>query len=233
VTMNVLITGVGREGQMGEALAAAFAADGARLALVDRTAAHVDARADALRAAGAEVHAYACDLTDDAAVAAVAASARSALGDVDAVVCAAGGFAMTGPVDAEDVAAWERQIAVNLTTAHVTTRAVLPMLRRTRGALVYFASASALPGAKVGGMAAYVAAKSGVLALMHAVAADERAHGVRANAVAPTAIRTATNVADMGPDAAYVEREEVARVVRWLCSEEARSVTGQVVRLGA
>lgn len=229
--MNVLITGVGREGQVGEALARAFAESGARLALVDRTPDQVEARAAELRASGAIVHAYACDLTDAEAVAGVVASVQRDLGDLDAIVCAAGGFAATGAVDAGDVAAWERQIAINLTTAHVTTRATLATLRRTRGALVYFASAAALPGAAPKGLAAYAAAKSGVLALMRAVAADERRTGVRANAVAPTAIRTTRNEADMGTDAAYVEREDVAAVVRWLCSEEARSVTGQVVTL--
>jgi len=70
------------------------------------------------------------------------------------------------------------------------------------------------------------------VALMRAVAADERQAGVRANAVALSAVRTAANVAALGADATYVEREDVARVVRWLCSEEARSVTGQIVRLG-
>jgi NAD(P)-dependent dehydrogenase (short-subunit alcohol dehydrogenase family) len=80
-------------------------------------------------------------------------------------------------------------------------------------------------------MAAYAAAKSGVLILMRAVAEEERGTGVRANAVAPTAIRTAENVASMGEGARYVEREEVAGVVAWLCSDDARTVTGQVLSL--
>jgi NAD(P)-dependent dehydrogenase (short-subunit alcohol dehydrogenase family) len=54
---------------------------------------------------------------------------------------------------------------------------------------------------------------------------------VRANAVAPAAIRTATNIAEMGADAGYVTREAVAEVVVWLCSDAARAVTGQVVRV--
>lgn len=229
--MNVLITGVGREGQLGEALAGAFAAGGARLALVDRTAANVEARAAAVRQAGGEAHPFACDLTAPAAVADVVARVDRALGGLDAVVCAAGGFAMTGRLDEGDVATWDRMLAVNLATAHVTTRAALPLLRRSGGALVYFASPAALPGGSGGGMAAYVAAKAGVVALMRAVAADERGAGVRANAVALGAVRTAANVAAMGDDAGYVEREDVARVVRWLCSAEAASVTGQVVAL--
>jgi NAD(P)-dependent dehydrogenase (short-subunit alcohol dehydrogenase family) len=78
-----------------------------------------------------------------------------------------------------------------------------------------------------------VAAKSGVLALMRAVAEDEREAGVRANALAPTAIRTARNLAEMGEGVAYVSREEVGAIVAWLCSDAARSITGQAIRLGA
>jgi NAD(P)-dependent dehydrogenase (short-subunit alcohol dehydrogenase family) len=64
---------------------------------------------------------------------------------------------------------------------------------------------------------------------MRAVAAEERGHGVRANAVAPSAIRTATNVGAMGEDARYVEREEVAEAVMFLCS--ATAVNAQVLTL--
>jgi NAD(P)-dependent dehydrogenase (short-subunit alcohol dehydrogenase family) len=80
-------------------------------------------------------------------------------------------------------------------------------------------------------MAAYAVAKSGVITLMRAVAQEEGVHGVRANAVAPTSIRTAANIESMGSDANYVERSEIASTVLWLCSEEASAVTGQVVKL--
>jgi len=153
-------------------------------------------------------------------------------GRVDALVNIAGGFAMSGPVAESDFAVWQRQFAINLTTAYLTTRAFLPLLRAARGAIVYFGSAAALPGAKVGKMSAYAAAKAGVLTLMRAVAEEERATGVRANALAPTAIRTASNLESMGESARYVEREQVASAVLWLCSEEASGVTGQVVQLG-
>ncbi len=228
----VLITGVGREGQVGEALARAFAATGARLALVDRTTANAERHAAALRAEGHEAHGFGCDLADAEQVDALIAQVRAIVGDVDALVCAAGGFAATGPLDATDVGDWERQLVINLKTALLATRAALPMLRRTRGSIVYFGSVAALPGSTGGGMSAYAAAKSGVLALMRAVAEDERAHGVRANAVAPTSIRTAANVAAMGDRADYVSREEVAASVLWLCSDAARAVSGQVLRLG-
>ncbi len=218
---------------MGEALADAFAREGATLALLDREADEVAARAATLRARGALATAHPCDLTDPDAVTAAVAEVRAAHGDrVDALVLAAGGFAMSGPLADSDPSVWQRQFAINLTTAYLATRGFLPMVRAGRGALCYFASAAVLPDGGSAGIAAYAAAKSGVLSLMRTVATEEREHGVRANAVAPTSIRTAANTADMGDDADYVEREELARMVVWLCSDDARRVTGQAVRAG-
>jgi NAD(P)-dependent dehydrogenase (short-subunit alcohol dehydrogenase family) len=228
----VVLTGVGREGQVGEVVARVFAERGARVAAIDRLEAEVEARAAALRAMGARATAHVCDLTDESQLRTVAGDITELSGGrVDALVNLAGGFAMSGPVAESDVSVWHRQFAINLTTAYLTTRAFLPLVRQARGAIVFFASAAALPGAKVKEMSAYAAAKAGVLSLMRAVAEEERSNGVRANAVAPTSIRTAQNIASMGEGARYVEREEVADVVAWLCSEEARVVTGQVVGL--
>ena len=218
---------------MGEALAWAFARAGWGVAVADRDAAQVEARAAALRGAGHEVLALATDLTDPAATDSALARVRDGFGSLDALVCAAGGFGMTGALDESDPTAWHRQFAINLTTAYLATRAALPLLRARRGAIVYFGSVAALPGGNPSGMAAYAAAKAGVLALMQAVARQERDAGVRANAVAPTAIRTAANEEAMGHDAAYVERDEVAGAVLWLCSDATRAITGQVIRLGS
>ncbi|MDQ3698102.1 MAG: SDR family oxidoreductase [Gemmatimonadota bacterium] len=229
---TVVLTGVGRPGQLGEVVAGAFAARGARLVVVDVEAGEAEARAAAIRAAGGDARGLGCDLTDAAQVAALAGDVGAvAAGRVDALVNMAGGFAMSGPVDESEVAVWHRMIEINLTTAYVATRAFLPLLRSTRGAIVYFASAAVLPGGRGGGMAAYAAAKSGVLALMRAVADEERETGVRANAIAPTTIRTAANVAAMGDSARYVEREAVAETVLFLCSDRAGAITGQAVRL--
>lgn len=228
----VVVTGVGRAGQAGEAIARAFAEEGASIVAIDRNPDDVEARATELRDAGHSALAFPCDLTDQAQVDAVARTiAASHNGRIDALVNAAGGFAMSGPLAESDTAVWHRQFAINLTTAYLATRALLPLLRPTRGAIVYFTSAAALPGAKVKQMAAYAAAKSGVVALMRAVAQEERDTGVRSNAVAPTAIRTAMNLESMGDAVRYVEREEVARTVMFLCSSAASAVTGQVVEL--
>ena len=228
----VLVTGIGREGQVGEAVATALADAGAAIAAVDLLSDAVDARVGALRARGARADGYPCDLTNESAVQALAQTiAASHGGRIDALVHLAGGFAMSTVADGV-LALWQKQLALNLTTAALTARAFLPLIRAARGAFVFFGSAAALPGASVANMAPYATAKSGVLTLMRAIAEEERAAGVRANALAPTSIRTADNEKSMGSDARYVEREEVARVVVWLCSDASRPVTGQVIGLG-
>jgi NAD(P)-dependent dehydrogenase (short-subunit alcohol dehydrogenase family) len=227
---GIVLTGVGRPGQVGEAVALAFAQQGARVFLVDRQETEARARAEALVAQGLRAASLAADLTDPAAVAALADRLRDATnGRVHALVHLAGGFSMSGPVVESDPAEWSRLFAINATTAYLTARAFLPLLRATKGAAVFFASEAALAGARAGGRAAYAAAKGAVVTLVHAIAEEEREHGVRANAVAPTSIRTADNLAAMGSDAPMVTREAVADVVLWLCSDAARAVTGQVV----
>jgi len=227
---TVLLTGVGADGQVGQVVARAFAEQGGSLILVDRTAEHVDARVNELTRDGLLATGYPCDLTDGAAVKSLVGRIREKHGDsVHAFVHMAGGFAMSGPVAESTDEVWSRQIAINLTTAFNTARAVLPMVRDGKGAIVFFASEAVLPGATGARMSAYAVAKSGVVALMRAIAAEERPNGVRANAVAPSSIRTATNVRDMGDKAKYIEREQVADVVLFLCSARASAVSGLVV----
>jgi len=227
---SVVLTGVGREGQVGEAVARAFADLGARVFLVDRQESEARARADALVAAGRRAAGLGVDLTDENAVSALAERVRDATGGrVHAVVHLAGGFVSSGQLVESDASLWNRQFALNATTAYLTARAFLPMLRASKGALVFFASEAILPGGKTAGISAYAASKSALVALMQSIAQEEAPRGVRANAVAPTSIRTAANIATMGPDASYVSREDVAKVVLWLCSEDARAVTGQTI----
>ena len=229
---SVVLTGVGREGQVGEAVATAFAELGARVFLVDHDEANARARADALIKASRRAASLGADLTDETAVAALAERVRDATGGrLNALVHLAGGFVSSGSVADSDPALWHRQFAMNATTAYLTARAFLPQLRAGKGAVVFFASEVVLPGGKVAGVSAYAASKSALVALMHSIAQEEGTRGVRSNAVAPTTIRTAKVLAAMGPDASYVAREDVARVVLWLCSEEARAVNGQLIHV--
>lgn len=229
---TVVLTGVGAKGQVGEAVARAFADLGASLVLVDRTADKVQERVDEITGLGRAAHGYACDLTDERSVASLIDSVRRDHGDrVNALVHMAGGFAMSGPVAESAVDVWQRQLSINLTTAYLTTRAFLPLLRPAKGAIVLFSSEAALPGATGSNRSAYAIAKTGVATLMRSIANEERKNGVRANALAPISIRTAANVSAMGKDARYIEREQVASVVTFLCSNGASAITGELLAL--
>ena len=227
-----VVTGVGRAGQVGEAVAREFGRRGAAVAIIDILLTNAEPIAAALRAEGLAVSAYGCDLADHAAIGAVARTIADAHeGRIHALANVAGGFALSGPVAESDPAVFDRQIRINLSSAYGATRACLPFLRTAHGAIVFMAAAAALPGGRVAGLSAYAAAKCGLLALMRSVAQEERANGVRANALAPTAIRTATNLDTMGEKIAYVERESVAGMIAFLCSDAARNVSGQVIEL--
>jgi NAD(P)-dependent dehydrogenase (short-subunit alcohol dehydrogenase family) len=227
---TVVLTGVGRPGQVGEAVAQAFAQRGARLLLVAHRMDEARARAEALVAQGRQATPFAADLTDVGAVTSLADAIRAqADGQVHALVHIAGGFSMSGPVADSDPGEWTRLFAINGTTAYLVARAFIPLLRATRGSLTCFASEAVLPGAHAKNRAAYTAAKGAVVALTRAVAEEERANGVRANAVAPSTIRTTDNIAAMGEETAMVSREAVAEVVCWLASDAARAVTGQLI----
>jgi len=227
---TVLLTGVGADGQVGQVVARAFAESGASLLLVDRSRDHVDARVAELTRDGHAADGFACDLTDRSAVESLVAQIRERKGEsIHALVHMAGGFGMSGPVAESTDDVWNRQIAINLTTAFVTARAFLPMLRAGRGSIVFFASEAVLPGSTGARTSAYAVAKAGVVTLMRAIAAEERQNAVRANAVAPATIRTTTNVREMGAGAKFVEREQVADVVLYLCSQHASAISGLVV----
>jgi NAD(P)-dependent dehydrogenase (short-subunit alcohol dehydrogenase family) len=228
-----VLTGVSKPGQVGEVVARWFAERGVSVVLIDRTGVEAEQRAKELRDRGLSATAFRADLTDTTQLDSVARSVTDQFGGIDALVNIAGGFAMSGKVAESDPEAWARTLAMGLTTAYLTTRAFLPLLRTRRGAVVFFASAAALPAAKVAEMSAYAVSKAGVITLMRAVAQEERDTGVRSNALAPTAIRTATNIESMGDRVRYVERDEVADMVHFLCfSEASHSITGQVIQLG-
>lgn len=230
--MLTLITGVGAKGQVGEAVATTMARRGDQLVLVSRSPDDVTERVADLAAAGFAAAGYACDLADAAAVAALATQIHAAHGGrLDNVVHLAGGFALTGPIPDSDPLQVDRMMRINYLTAFNVARAFMRAVREAGGSFVFFASENVLDGARTKGSAGYTAAKSAVVALMRSLADEGREFGVRANALAPASIRTATNESAMGSDARYVEREAVADAVAFLCSAEANAITGQVIRL--
>jgi NAD(P)-dependent dehydrogenase (short-subunit alcohol dehydrogenase family) len=227
----VVVTGVSRPGQLGDAVARSFASDGDRVILVARRVEDAEACADAMAGGADRPLAFGCDLADADAVRDLADRVVGATGGIDVVVHAAGGFAVSGPVATSDPAVWNAQIAMNLHTAYAVARGFLPALRERHGSITFVASQAALPGARIAGVSAYAVAKGGVLALMRAIAQEERAHQVRANAVAPGTLGTAANWQALPQTTPTVSLESVVHAVRFLASADARDVSGQVIEL--
>ena len=227
-----LVTGVGRVGQIGQAVAAGLGAAGARLVLADRSAETLDERVREFATARVEAAASPGDLTDPRAARAAVGLAEARFGGLDVVINVAGGLTTYGPFEAIEIAAFEREIAINLRTAFCVCQAAVPSLRRRGGgAIACFTSIAVLQPQP--NLAAYAAAKGGVAALARALARELRDDGIRVNALAPEAVRTSTNLQDMGSDARFVEMADVVRTVLWLVSDEARLVTGQILPLVA
>jgi NAD(P)-dependent dehydrogenase (short-subunit alcohol dehydrogenase family) len=159
----------------------------------------------------------------------------SAVGDVvglagdglRAVVNLVGGFAAAGRVHETPVEEFEQQLRLNLRPAYLVTAAALPvMLSAGDGSVVCVSSRAALQ--PFAGAAGYITSKAAVLAFVDALHAEYRDDGIRANAVLPSVIDTPANRAAM-PDAdfdTWVAPAEIARVIRFLCSEEAAPTSG-------
>jgi NADP-dependent 3-hydroxy acid dehydrogenase YdfG len=181
----VLITGASQG--IGAAIAKVFAQEvrGVRLALVARNARNLGTVARACAKLGATVETWTCDVSDEAAVAAMAKAVAQRFGAVDMLINNAGVFA-GAPFAELGVADFDRIIAANLRSAFLVTRAMVPaMVRRKRGD-VFFMSSIAGRGAYPNG-AAYCAAKFGVSGLAQVLRAETKGTGVRVCCVYPGA----------------------------------------------
>lgn len=223
----VIVTGVGDRGQVGYAVAEAFVSAGARV-VVTSWGDGIRGRAGEL---GESVVGVAADLTDPAGAESVVSAARDRWGRLDVLVNVAGGLHVTRSVSSTSPDEWQREVDSNARTAFLMSRAALPLLRESSGAIVNFASPAGLRA--VGGMAAYSAGKAGVVALTRSLAREERDRGVRVNAIAPGMIDTAQNRESV-PDAdavKWVTREEIVGVVRFLAGDQGRGVNGETIRV--
>jgi NAD(P)-dependent dehydrogenase (short-subunit alcohol dehydrogenase family) len=170
------------------------------------------------------------DLFDPQSVARVVARAASRHGDeppLAAVVNLVGGFASGGRVHETPIDDFETQFRLNLRPTYLVCSAALPaLLERGDGAIVCVSTRAAkrpFPGA-----AGYIASKAAVLALVEALAAEYTRDGIRTNSILPSVIDTPANRAAQ-PDAdhsRWVQPDDIAKVIRFLCSEEAGPVSG-------
>jgi NAD(P)-dependent dehydrogenase (short-subunit alcohol dehydrogenase family) len=219
---TVLITGA--SGNLGRAVAEAFAAQGANLVLIDRNAQHL---AQTFGAESARRMFAVVDLLDGAQVAAMAAKAAERFRRLDALCNIAGGFTMGEPVHATSDATWQMMFDLNARTLLNAVRAVVPrMLEAGGGAIVNVGAFAAQKGAAQ--MGAYTASKSVVIRLTEAMAGELREKGINVNCVLPTVIDTPENRKSM-PDvdpARWVAPHDLANVIVFLASPAARAIHG-------
>jgi NAD(P)-dependent dehydrogenase (short-subunit alcohol dehydrogenase family) len=159
-----------------------------------------------------------------------AEAAVATVGDLDAVVDLIGGFSSGPRVHETDPEDFERMIRLNLTPAFTLARAAMPrMMARAGGAFVGVSARPALrpfPGA-----AGYITAKAALLAFIQALDAEYRGHGIRCNAILPSVIDTPAN-REAEPDAdwsRWVPPEQIAKVVRFLLSEDSQPTSGAAI----
>ena len=239
-----LVTGAGRG--IGRATAIALAATGVPVVATARSVDELDAVVAEIAAAGGEAAAIACDLGDRAQSTTLVEQSASLFGPIDILVNNAG---MGSSADPRPLAEyrdefWDQTLELNLTAPYVLSKAALPHMRAQQwGRIVTVASINGrIPSPHSG---AYVASKHGVIGLMRVLALEVAAEGITVNCVNPGPVRTRVNELRVAYDAkrlgreigeyergltpigGRLEPEDIAPMVVYLASDDARMITGQ------
>ena len=233
---NVIVTGGGRG--IGQATAAAFAAEGADVLVLGRTAADLDATVGQIEAAGGSAWAQTCDVCDERQVDAAVAAAMARWGRIHVLVNNAGIDDDT-PFLQVDRDRWRQVLDTNLTGAFLMAQAVArEMAKAGGGAILHNASIDASGGD--GPFVAYNASKAGLLGLNRTMALELAEHGIRSNCVSPGFTHTEMTEKAVGPKLMeylngsfarvpmrrLVKPTEIAAAFAFLASDDASGITG-------
>jgi NAD(P)-dependent dehydrogenase (short-subunit alcohol dehydrogenase family) len=241
-----IVTGGGRG--IGRAIARRFAAEGAAVLVTARSANEIEAVAAEIRAAGGRAAAVAGDVSREEDCSRIVESARKEFGRVDILVNCAGIFGPVKPVEEISPAEWDEALAINLRSAFLLSRLVLPeMYARGSGVILNISSLAAKAAFAL--EAPYAASKAGLLGLTRCLAAEAARKGVRVNAICPGPVFETKMSKDLGMELSrrmgldskkQVEdfaktvlqgrgqtAEEIAAAAVFLVSSQASAITGQ------
>jgi NAD(P)-dependent dehydrogenase (short-subunit alcohol dehydrogenase family) len=226
---NTSVLVAGGTGGLGRAVSLAFLEEGAKVAVTYREQKEFDVLKNAA-GANTSLQGHRADVTDEAAVRQLVERILLEQQRLDVVVNTVGGYAGGVKLWELEPRVFDQMLALNLRSGYLISRAVVPfMLKQRRGAIVNIASKAAVDHGA--GAAAYAASKAAAVAMIDSLAADLKGTGVRANSILPSIIDTEANRKAM-PDADFArwpKPEDIARVVLFLCSDDAKLIHGAAI----
>jgi NAD(P)-dependent dehydrogenase (short-subunit alcohol dehydrogenase family) len=220
----------GGTGGLGRAVTLAFLEEGAQVVVTFRKQEELDAVRSSAGVNAGHLEGFAVDVTDEAAVRQFVEKILAKHGRLDALVNTVGGYAGGVKLWETETKVFDQMLALNLRSGYALSRAAArAMLKQGRGAIVNVAAKAAFDHAA--GAAAYAASKAAAVAMLDSLAADLKGSGVRVNSILPSIIDTETNRKAM-PNADFAKwpkPEDIARVILFLCSEDARVIHGAAI----
>jgi NAD(P)-dependent dehydrogenase (short-subunit alcohol dehydrogenase family) len=183
-----------------------------------------------LQSLSPRIIAYAADLTVEGEVERFIDSVLARAGRIDILVHAAGAYAGGDRVEETPAAVWDRMMALNLRTAFLVCRGVLPSMRKQGFGRII--TIGAMPAVRPSpNRAAYAVSKRGVITLTEVIAEEVKGTGITANVIAPGTILTDANREPGADTSAWVTPQEITRLILHLCSDDARLINGTTIRM--
>jgi len=220
----------GGTGGLGHAVSLAFLKENAKVIVTSQRQEGIDALKAAAGANSPQLDGFVVDVTDEAAVRQLVEKILAQHGRLDILVNTVGGYAGGTKLWELETKVFDQMLSQNLRSGYALARAaVRAMLKKGRGAIVNVAAKAAFD--HEAGAAAYAASKSAAVAMLDSLAADLKGTGVRANTILPSIIDTPLNrkVMPTADFSKWPKPEDIARVILFLCSEDAKVIQGAAI----